>query len=529
MKRFSMLTALVLLIMLCLGGSAAQGEALLDGGMTYPTGYPITKEVIELDVLVMQHIVRPNMNANNILKQIEEETNIRLNVTYVTDAEQVNLMYASRTYPDFAMSIGTNALQLANGVEAGDVVRITELIDQYAPTWKSFFEKYPLARKTLEHSDGELYGLTFCNFAPYDRDIRDMWGINKVWLEELGLKKPTTTKEFKEVLMAFRDNAGTGTIPKNVIPYYFLFDKYINGQMDIYNSFGIEVTTSDYLAVKDGKVVYQAVNPAMKEPLKYLADLYSEGLIAPETFTDDSNLCYNKINSDPPVVGSYHAYGILSTYFAAMGPLDAENGEPSYIRRQNYTASGNSFMMYANNPYPIATIRLCEYVVDTMDHGMTVMYGTKGLVWDYMDDGRVTLIIPGANSDTSIIGQTYPQDQGYWNSFIGIRDAEFCDAYYDPNEGVEDTRIWAYENVYKDHLYDLSVNYVGATLDPDDVVMMNEYFAEIDKTRKTTFARWITGEGDIDTEWDAFVQETEECGLEKWLEYKQKAYDLLNN
>ena len=92
---------------------------------------------------------------------------------------------------------------------------------------------------------------------------------------------------YTSVLRAFRDNAGTGTIPENVTPHYMRYGEFIGGQFDIYGTFGLYVYDSTYLALEDGKVVCQAINPDIKEPLKYLQTMYREGLMKPEAFTDD--------------------------------------------------------------------------------------------------------------------------------------------------------------------------------------------------------------------------------------------------
>ena len=50
---------------------------------------------------------------------------------------------------------------------------------------------------------------------------------------------------------------------------------------------------------------------------------------------------------------------------------------------------------------------------------------------------------------------------------------------------------------------------------------------DIDSLRSTTLARWITGQGDIDAEWDAYVKRMDELGLQEYLKLCQQAYDTL--
>ena len=57
---------------------------------------------------------------------------------------------------------------------------------------------------------------------------------------------------------------------------------------------------------------------------------------------------------------------------------------------------------------------------------------------------------------------------------------------------------------------------------------MNQYYTDIENCQKSTFARWITTDADIDAEWDGFVEEINGYNLADWLELKQQAYDLIN-
>lgn len=518
--------ALLLVLMLLLPGAALAQEGKLDKGTTNATGYPIVDEPITLKAIVRQQSLRPMMAETSVWDYVFEKTNIRVEVSYVKDADQVGLIFASRDYPDFALSIGSTAQQRSDAAEAGDIVMIEDLITQYAPTWRAFFDKHKLAYNASLGADGKLYTLPYIDFADSDRLLRDQWFINTAWLKELGLEKPTTIQEFTAVLQAFKDNAGKGSIPENVLPFFYFFDSYVGGQYDVYGSFGIPVTDGGYLAVLDGEVVYQGVNPAIKEPLKYLRDLYAAGLTPPESFTDDWNMYLTKISSNPAITGSYGAYvNRLPESFDPIPPLDAGNGQQPLIRRQTYTPGpAHAFTLFAKNEYPVATIRLCEFIVENAEHMENVMRGKQGIFWDYTKDGKVQDLL--WESDPAGMAAN-AKDLGLHNSFIGLRDENFYANYYNADLENPKMRAWAFENIYKPFVPKGEVNYVGGPLDADETSMMNQYAADINGLRKTTFASWITGKGDIDAEWDDFVKKTQDLNLKEYLELRQKAYDKL--
>ena len=486
------------------------------------------KKPIKLKAAVMYTSLRPNMDTSDIWKYVKEKTGIEFEITVLKNQDQVNLMFASRDFPDVAFNIGAPVNLLIEAAKAGDLVCLDNLLPVYAPTWYNFFRaKENKLADRVSLINGKRYTLPFIDFAPYDRDLRDQWFINNTWIKELGLKIPKTTKEFREVLRAFKNNAGKGSIPRNVLPFYFVFDSWVGGQFDIYGTFGVVVTTGEYLSVEKGKVKYQAINPAIKEPLKYLRDLYTEGLIPPEVFTDDFSTYLSKTNAAPPMVGSYFSYENRNlSAFVAIPPLMSPTGKKPFMRRQTYIPNPfHAFMIFSKNPYPEATLAFAEWVVSDLENMMTVSRGIKGIVWDFTKDGKVTDIFWEESPDKMA---KYSKQLGLWNSFIALRDRRFhSKLYYNKFKEIEGLRAWDFEHVYKNHLAPREFSYVGGTLSKEETELMNQIGTDLTNLRNITFTKWVSGKGDIDKEWDEFVASNKKLGLDKWLELKQKAYDLV--
>ncbi|WMT39710.1 extracellular solute-binding protein [Paenibacillus sp. D2_2] len=216
----------------------ASENNLLDGGITNATGFPITKEPITLTVGIANGAHMGDFTQYNLWKKIEKKTNIKINLKVYSDAEKANLMFSSRDYPDIGFRMDASEQAMSDAIDAGDIVGIDDLL-QYAPSWKKFFDTNPEQKKQALMPDGKLYGFPYAVLNETSYNLRDQWFINKKWLDELGLQIPTTTDEFKNVLMAFKNNAGKGSIPKNVIPYYILYGNNIGGQFDMYGAFGV--------------------------------------------------------------------------------------------------------------------------------------------------------------------------------------------------------------------------------------------------------------------------------------------------
>lgn len=536
MKR---LMALILMFILALSfhASSLAEEAVYDDGMTYATGFPITKEPITLKVYVMDAgALRPDMDTTKVIEYIAEKTNITLDITLLKDADQVSTMFFSGEFPDFAMSIGATSQQLANAAEAGQIVELTSYIEEVAPNWGKFFDEYSLAHYSCLDANGKLYMLPFCNFAPYDRDLRDMFMLNTQWCEELDIEVPSTIAEFEDFLIAVRDNAGTGTIPENVEPLHIYQDGNVGGYIDFFNFFGVTVANSEFVTVNNGQVEYVPLDIRCKEVLKWLQHLYSEGLIKPESFTDDWNMHAVKVAATDPTVGAYFAYGNVNfTKFTPIAPLDAENGARPTIRRQTYTANPTqAFLMFANNKYPYATMRLMDAIIDYSNPEFceTVTMGIENVVWEYNEDGRIVEGRFDENGTYELVmsdTEDWTKYYGFWNSFIGVRTSEWYNGpFFDMQTIVPNTRAYAFETTYKDYINDASTSFTGAALSGDEHIRMTELWTDIDNYRRTTFANWICGNGDIDTEWDAYIKHMQELHVEEWLELKQKSYDMIN-
>ncbi|MBB6674731.1 hypothetical protein [Cohnella nanjingensis] len=503
-------------------GSGGETQ-LLDGGVTNATGYPIAATPITLNVGILYGAHMGDFTKYEIWKKIEEKTNIKINLKVYSDVEKVNLMFSSRDYPDIMLRMDPSPQAISDAVDAKDIVGVDNLL-QYAPNWSKFFESNPDLKRQALMPDGKLYGFPYVAIDEYSYNLRDQWLINRKWLDELGLKIPTTTEEFKSVLMAFKENAGKGSIPKNVTPYYIQYGNNIGGQFDLYGSFGV-YTPGSYFIVEDGKFKSQATNPDLKEPIRYLADLYKNGLIVPEAFTDDWGKYTAAISSSPPIVGSMTSYNdqnenyMDGKWWYPMAPLQSPNGKQPLIRRQTRSIWPRNFVIFKNNKYPVASARLADMLAEP-EWSMTMNYGKEGAAWTQTADGKYQLTNQKIDAEA---------DKGLGNYGIALLDENmFKNNIVNENVNKEGTREWAYDHIYKKALPAKSLNYppVPAGLLND---MEKQRLLDLDKAIndyiKTTVAGWIAGKNNVDDDWDAYVKKLDSLGLDEYMQLNQKQLD----
>lgn len=505
--------------------SSNAAEVSSDENIVNAEGLPIVNEPITLTVGVSQRSSSYQAAWDDLewVAALEEASGINLEFVVYESSEAKNLMFTSRDYPDITFNVGSDK-QIQDAALGGDVYALNDLIEEYSPNWSEYLASDDYARKVVTMSDGNIYSLPIVRDEPSNGGLRDQWLIQKTWLDELGLEVPTTTDEFYEVLKAFKENAGNGSIPKDVIPYYIYgVTSNVGGALDIINSFGVRVANERYMATvdDDGKVEFNLANEAVIEPLQFLHKLFEEGLIPSECLTDDWDTYISKTRSDPPMVGSYHSYqnpDATNTEIVAMGPLDAENGQESMIRSQTNHVQRNYFTIYKNCQYPEAAMRLADLIADP-DWSIQAMYGMYGDTYLMKnDDGSVTM-------------HSYPADaQGDnapMNSVPFLLTEEMFDTFTYSEGSAQRQRADAISELYADKAIPTENLYPNVIFTTEQTDRLAELQTDISEYINTTLATWML-EGGIEEGWDAYVEQLNKLGLEEYLSILQDALDTFN-
>ncbi len=486
-------------------------------------GFPITDEEITLVVGV------PAVNAAyeakwedyTWIKELEQTTGVKLEFRVYNGGEDVSLMFASRDYPDISFKVGSTK-QIQDAALGGDIYPLNDLIDEWSPNWKKLFSENDMARRLVTFDDGNIYSLPQIRDEPSNSDLRDQWLINKVWLDELGLDVPTTTEEYYNALKAFKDNAGRGSIPENVIPLYIVrIFQNVGGAMDIFGSFGVRTCANGTVTVSDdGKIEYNYASDDMVEPLLYLRRLFEEGLIPYDCLTASGENYTTMTLSEPAVVGSYFAYhNAHPDVYTAIPPLDSGNGKKPMIRSQTNWIVQNCFTIYSNCKYPEVAMRLADTIADP-DWSVQSLYGTFSDGYTVKNDDGTYLII-GAEDEK--VGQSAPVVR-----VPQLLSRETADKLiYDENSN-QGVRAAAVKNVYKDYSIPKKNLYLDIQLTTEQTDRVSELLKDLNDCRNTTVDNWMLN-GGIEEGWDDYVSQMKNLGLEEYLSILQEAYDDFNS
>lgn len=231
----------------------------------------ITKEPLPITIMTSAALGNSVPYNSIVKKQVEELTNTKLDIEFVPSAsysEKLNIALASGKMPK-VIYIDENTPNVINAIRRGEFWDITDYLKDYKHLSKA--NQITLNNMSV---DGRVWGL-------YRKRPLGRFGYvyRKDWLENVGIKEPTTIDEFYEMLRAFTYN-----------------DPDRNGENDTY---GMTVTQSDItfnnFAVwngapngwgfdADGKLIPAHLTEEYFDTVKLFRKMIQEGLINSDFF-----------------------------------------------------------------------------------------------------------------------------------------------------------------------------------------------------------------------------------------------------
>ena len=519
-------------------------------GNMYLTGFPIVKDKVTLRFFAPHSVRVEDYNTNHFVVTYEGMTNVHIEWLLVPPsglAEKKALAFASGDLPDCFFGAGVSANECVDYGGQGLIIPIEELIDQYCPECQKVFTETPegkLGKKFLTAPDGHIYSFpeyTYCYHCTYPGKC---W-INKKWLDKVGLPVPKTTDEFHEVLKAFKaQDANANGDPNDELPFSGCTGWWPGYPTNWITNAWILDDYNSHLIIEGGKVRFSANTPEYREAMKYLAGLWKEGLIDPEAFTQDLNGLRQKVqHADYALVGCAPAYAYLHITGADTGKTDERADE--YVVVPPLTGPhGASWCYY--NPYTI--VRIGSYVITSACKMPEV--AARWIDWFYTEEGlllnkygreNIEWYHPKPGSGEMGHGEGLGPMPARFNWMPGKGWTETLQnitldqgPYYEKRE-FRGAWTSTPENPLEPRLVEATNQYVGHEMKevwPSDIMRSKAELEEIRQpmTQINTYvlemtARFVTGELDVDKEWDKYVKTLDDMGLKRYMELNQVAWD----
>lgn len=309
------------------------------------------------------------------------------------ETQKINTLMASGTAPDIIFSYDTNMI-IQYGKDGG-LWELTDLIDQYGPTLKENLA----ASLPYGQSEGEQWAI------PALRAVTG-WQttyIRKDWLDEVGYELQTdengyyhmSIDDFTELLRQFKDldPSGQGA------------EMYPLGMVGAWNATQTRPIIWSFLETDNltGEM-HAAYNemfwPGYKEGVRYLNQLYNEGLVDPEfmTDTDTSYTAFNNLLSNGRTLAFGQDANAELTGVKALYETDPDaEVVPFYLDNVNGTQFNRIYSptgMYISIPstceHPENAIKYLDWLAD-YDNAKVLHYGFEGIHYELKDNKVVTI------------------------------------------------------------------------------------------------------------------------------------------
>lgn len=506
--------------------SSKNADNTSGGGVNQTTN---SEQKVTLNFLTSSSPLAPSdPNDKLIYQRLEQKTGIHINWTnYTSDqfVEKRNLDIASGAEYDAILNASFTDYDLLKNAENGIIMPIDNKIEDNMPNFKKVLDENPEYKGMLTAPDGHIYSLPWIEELGAGKEsihsVNCLPWINVEWINKLGLKVPATTDELKEVLMAFKQNDPTEG--GNIIPMSFITKGGNEDCAWLFGAFGLGDNDSHHVVSNDGKVIFTPSQEDFKEAINYLSDLYANGLIDLESFTQDWNTYLAK--------GKDNRYGLYFTWdkgnitgmndmYDVLPPLAGPDGQKNVTRTNNMGFDRGKAVIMVGNQNLDATIKWLDACFEPLQ-SIQDNWGTYGdtnqqNIFEFDETNNMLKHLP--------LEGTAPTELRQKTEVGGP--LAILDEYYGTFCTKPDDAAWRL-NILKD----VMVPYMKA-----DNIYPKVFFSVEDQDKLTTIetdlfayverkkAEWIQN-GKVNDEWDSYIKELDRLGLQEWLDIKQKGYD----
>ncbi|MBQ9046610.1 MAG: extracellular solute-binding protein [Solobacterium sp.] len=528
------------------GGGASSGTDVKVEDLAFPlaekatlnglTSYPVGTE--------------SEPNNRTIFKRLEEQTNVHIEWKTIQGdqwGDKIQLeMSNAKTLPDFVFNAGFSDTDLLKYAKQGVIIHVEEYIDKYMPNLQKVFEQAPEYRAMCTDADGHIWALPWIEQLGYEytaiQTIDNMPFINKDWLDFLGLEVPTNVDDFEKVLIAFRDNADKlkkeFNIDGEIIPMSFIMNDGGQDPSVLINGFGEGYGDPDkgrHIAVTDdGKVICTATTEGFKKGIAWLHKLYEEGLIDPDSFTQEWSQYVAKGKSGR--YGVCFSWDIANVAQVSMDDLIAgKSWVPMPVLTadtRNLTPQNGSFTSGFDRGRCVVTAvaKNPALVCAWLDQMYAPFQSPQNNWGTYGEDDDFDIFELGTNDKgEQMLKHTWLGDA----SPVEVREAEavggplaILDSYYGVYVTCPDDAQYRLDWIKNIYTPDMHSKYVfpNVFMTTEDTKEISNLQADITKCINTAKSNWVMN-GFTDADWDQLQKDLEGYGLSKYLEIMQRYAD----
>ncbi len=455
-------------------------------------------------------------NNNMFFQRMEKQTGVSFTFRQYTDRNEwtkaKGALAESEEMPDVLFKAELTPAEEQSLYEQGVLIDLQPYLAEYAPNLSALLDANPEYRAAITLPSGAIVSLPNLNDLPANNAL---W-INQVWLDRLGLARPTTAEELTEVLRAFKTGDPNRNGKADEIPLTF------TGLWDLRflaHAFGI--VSNDYgITSEDGQARETLTSPENRAFPTWLHQLWEEELIDHRGFntastarqvTDEkATICYGMVFG--PSVGTLLPASALPDYTVLM-PLIYESQQAYRSLLSPVTRGTFALTRHCQNPG-----KLLSWVdfLYSEEGCMLAEAGLEGEEYQVLSDGTWSWL-----ADAQTVARTILQE---YTIAEGAATPGYVPLSYQMNYDDDGAHRAV---VMLDNLRQVSVlPYPLVYLTAEQQRRVDELWAEIGPYSEKTMARFVVGDYPLDdATWQTFCDTLRQMGLDEMVTIWQDAMD----
>lgn len=462
---------------------------------------------------------KTNVTFDNVIAPLSDFDERRSVMIAAGDAPEI----ISNTYPgDESQFVGSGAI-----LPISDYVHLMPYLSDRIEKW-DLEEDFD----NLRQEDGKYYML-----PGIEENVRHDYTlmINRTVFDEYGIEDPESWDELRDALVILRDE--TGNVPFNDQWQGDALLNYAAASFDTVAGWGFgggvifddEANEFKYAPMEDG----------YREMVEYFAGLVDDGLMDPESFTQDDEIAQNSFNN----ANSYVISSNSQTVVQQRDSMNEIHGEDKYEIGKIVSPEGPAgpyvggdhwvagIMFNSNvkdNDDFLAMLQFVDWLYYSDEGNELAWWGEEGNTFEKTDDvpGGYRPLDPIEYLGLNPTGtKNLQEDYGFRNGIIAT--------------GGKDELLRSVMDQEEIDFQD-DTNAIREVVDPDPVYPLTESEQEelsligtpLQDTTETYTLRFITGQYELDR-WDEFMDDLENQNVEQYLDTINNAYknfqDTLEN
>ena len=463
-----------------------------------------------------------------------EDTGVTIDMHQVStdsNSEQFNLMIASGDYVDIITNVGQLwTASYDSAIEDDIFMDLTELTSaENMPYYAALYDQLSDSVKKDLHTDSG-YMPKLISINPYPDGATEGAFIRQDILDDLGLEVPQTYDDLYDVLAAMKDSGMNE--PLMLTDGIVHTSNALCSGYDVNGGFSVFPMTSTPWMVVDGEIKFGIAEEGYKEYMQMIVDFYQAGYIDPDFATENSNPMSSdfagKCASDDVgiffgetgMVPEYYSLALNENYDAEpLAEITKEAGATTHFGTYKSEISGR-----------LATIAICttaEGREAELGKYLDFFFTERGALYSFMgiegnEDGSYIYDENGAlqysdNWNTIDISSTSKSTYFIYSCIPGLKPEGVPSTYTLPvQEYCGD--VWD-SNADADYKIPDSLSLTAEESEEQSAI-----YSDIQTLISENLLKFVMGDRSMD-EWDDFVQEMWDMGLQDVIDIEQTGYD----